>query len=200
MCEENQQVEAHKVILASASPFFHRVLSKNPHPHPLIYLRGLKLEDVKAIVDFIYLGQTEVNTEDLGNFLQIAEDLEVRGLQSQLENKEHLDDLKNYVAKETTKEDKYILDDVGSGYRMEESSLLVPTRLLMKETGEQSSGTKYPCADCDYTTDRPIPLARHIMKIHTPIGEKQFPCDSCDYKASRSNNLKRHVTKVHRDV
>ena len=200
MCEDDQQVEAHKVILASASPFFQRVLSKNPHPHPLIYLRGLKLEDVKAIVDFIYLGQTEVNSEDLGYFLQVAEGLEVRGLQSQLENKENIDDLKNSFTKEKKEEDKSILDDVGSGNIMEKSSLLVPTRLLLKEPSEQISDINYPCTDCDYTTNRPISLARHILKIHTSMGEKRFPCDSCDYQASRSNNLKRHVIKVHSNV
>ena len=28
------QVESHKVILAASSPFFKRVLKKNPHSHP----------------------------------------------------------------------------------------------------------------------------------------------------------------------
>ena len=108
MCEDDQQVEAHKVKLSSASQFFQRVLSKNPHPHPLIYLRELKMEDVKAIVDFIYLGHTEVSSEDLGTFLQVAEDLEVRGLQSQLENKEHINGLKNFFTMEKIEEDKTI--------------------------------------------------------------------------------------------
>ena len=35
---QDQQVEAHKVILAACSPFFSSILKKNPHPHPLLYL------------------------------------------------------------------------------------------------------------------------------------------------------------------
>ena len=35
-CEDGQQIEAHKVILASSSPFFQNLLKKNKHPHPLI--------------------------------------------------------------------------------------------------------------------------------------------------------------------
>jgi len=35
-------VVAHKVILASSSPFFLNLLRRNKHPHPLIYMGGLK--------------------------------------------------------------------------------------------------------------------------------------------------------------
>ena len=59
-CEEGQQVKAHKVILAAASPFFQNILKKTQHPHPLIYTRALKLEDLVAIVDFLYYGEANV--------------------------------------------------------------------------------------------------------------------------------------------
>ena len=32
-CEDGQQIEVHKVILASSSPFFLNILRKNKHPH-----------------------------------------------------------------------------------------------------------------------------------------------------------------------
>ena len=35
-CEDGQQLEAHKVILAASSPFFQNMLRKNKHPHPLV--------------------------------------------------------------------------------------------------------------------------------------------------------------------
>ena len=41
VCEDGQQVEAHKVILAVSSPVFQSLLKKNKHPHPLIYMRGM---------------------------------------------------------------------------------------------------------------------------------------------------------------
>ena len=45
VCEDGQQMEAHKVILASSSPFFENILQKSKHPHPLIYLRGFQSKD-----------------------------------------------------------------------------------------------------------------------------------------------------------
>ena len=36
-CEDGQQVEVHKVILAASSLFFKKLLERNKHLHPLIY-------------------------------------------------------------------------------------------------------------------------------------------------------------------
>ena len=79
-CEDGQQVEAHKVILAASSPFFQTILRMNKHPHPLIYMRGVKSDDLLAIVDFLYCGEANVHQENLDSFLAIAEELQLKGL------------------------------------------------------------------------------------------------------------------------
>ena len=48
-CEDGKQLEAHKMVLASTSPFFMELLKRNRHPHPLIYMRGIKSEDLMAM-------------------------------------------------------------------------------------------------------------------------------------------------------
>ena len=60
VCEEDKQIEAHRVILSACSPFFSSVLKRNKHSHPMIYMRGLKSKDLVAIVDFIYHGETSI--------------------------------------------------------------------------------------------------------------------------------------------
>ena len=79
-CEDGEQVEAHKVILAASSPFFHNLLRRNKHPHPLIYMRGVKSEDLVAIIDFLYFGEANVYQENIDAFLAIAGELELKGL------------------------------------------------------------------------------------------------------------------------
>ena len=54
VCEDGQQVEAHKGILVASSPSFQKLLGRNKHPHPLIYMRGVKSDDLLSIVDFLY--------------------------------------------------------------------------------------------------------------------------------------------------
>ena len=80
VCEDGQQVEAHKVVLTSSSPFFQKLLGGNKHPHPMIYMGGMKYADLFAIADFLYLGEANVFQEDLDSFLAIAEELQLKGL------------------------------------------------------------------------------------------------------------------------
>ena len=87
-CEDGQQIEAHKVILAASSPFFRNLLKRNKHPHPLIYMRGVKSENLLAIVDFLYTGEANVFQESLDSFLAIAEELRLKGLMGQIEDVE----------------------------------------------------------------------------------------------------------------
>ena len=60
-CEDGQQVEAHKVVLIASSPFFLNILKRNKHSHPLIYMRGVKSENLTAMVDFFYHGKSNVS-------------------------------------------------------------------------------------------------------------------------------------------
>ena len=76
----DQQVEVHKVVLASSSKFFWRVLKNIKHSHPLIYLKGIKFKDLEAVLFFMYLGQVNLAQEDLDSFLALAEELELNGL------------------------------------------------------------------------------------------------------------------------
>ena len=59
-CEDGQQMEAHKVILAASSPIFENILQRNKHPHPLIFLKGFQSQDLLAILDFLYFGEAKV--------------------------------------------------------------------------------------------------------------------------------------------
>ena len=84
-CEDGQQVEADKVILAASSPFFQRLLGRNKHSHPLIYMRGVKSLDMLAIIGFLYSGEADVYQENLDSFLAIAEEFQLKGLMGQTE-------------------------------------------------------------------------------------------------------------------
>ena len=79
-CEDGQQLEAHKIILATSSPFFEKVLQKSKHPNPLIYLKGFESKDFESILDFLYFGEANVYQEDLDSFLAIAEEIQLKGL------------------------------------------------------------------------------------------------------------------------
>ena len=85
-CEDGQQVEAHKVILAASSPFFQNLFRRNKHAHPLIYMRGVEFNNLNAIIDFLYYGEANIYQENLDNFLNIAQELKLKGLNGEGHN------------------------------------------------------------------------------------------------------------------
>ena len=101
-CEDGTQVETHKVILASASPFFMEILKRNKHPHPLIYMRGIKADELLAIVDFLYFGEANVSQENLDAFLGLAEELKLKCLTGSAERNDE-----EYVTKIDPEEKKF---------------------------------------------------------------------------------------------
>ena len=80
VCEDGKQIKAHKVVLASTSPFFLDLLKRNKHPHPLVYMKGIKSENIFALVDFLYRGEANVFEENLESFLALAEEMRLLGL------------------------------------------------------------------------------------------------------------------------
>jgi len=77
---EDDQIQAHKVILSAASLMFQNVLNKNPHNHPLLYFHGIRKKDMEIVLDFIYSGEAKVPMDGLDAFLKIAKNLQVKGL------------------------------------------------------------------------------------------------------------------------
>ena len=77
---DDDQIEAHKVILSACSPFFRTVLKRNKHQHPLVYLKGVRYSDMLSVLNFMYHGEVNVAQEELNSFLSVAEDLKVKGL------------------------------------------------------------------------------------------------------------------------
>ena len=85
-CDDDNQIQAHKVILSACSPFFRNILRRNSHQHPLLYLKGVKYRELLSVLNFMYMGEVSVAQEELNTFLSVAEDLRVKGL---TQNKQH---------------------------------------------------------------------------------------------------------------
>ena len=76
-CEEGLAVKAHKFILSS---FFGNILGRTSHPHPLIYLSGVRSSDLTLLLDFVYVGEATVDQENFESFLALAQERELASL------------------------------------------------------------------------------------------------------------------------
>ena len=87
VCEDEASFKAHRVVLGAGSSFFLSALSKDQmrgHPHPLIFLQGVKSsEQMASLLDFIYTGQAMVSQDSLQKFLDLAVSFGVKGLMTE---------------------------------------------------------------------------------------------------------------------
>lgn len=90
ICENNTVVEAHKVILASFSRYFRRVLRDNSLPHRPIYLLRVKMKDMMSLLDYMYSGEVEVAMDDIDSLMSLFKELQVKGTEPEDNNKPDL--------------------------------------------------------------------------------------------------------------
>ena len=206
-CEDDETIEAHKVILSACSPVFSRILKKNTHSHPLIFLTDVTHSDLKAIINFMYLGQTNVAQENLQRFLKVATKFEVRGLTEN--NKEKLDAVNNGRICPTPEEDEItdvhdILDDVMVdenilGGALVDDSDVGRDDLTVKSEEESSSGFYHgsPVEQKSLVSPFKIDNIGSYQRPAMMDDENKYPCDQCDYKATFACNLASHKRTVH---
>ena len=79
VCEDKTQFKAHKFVLNSCSPFFHSIINAFPHKeNSVIFLRGVFSQEIKSILQFMYVGQATVYQERMNEFLNVAKSLEIK--------------------------------------------------------------------------------------------------------------------------
>ena len=82
--DDLELLPAHRVIISAGSEFFETILRKTGgKPHPVVYLRGVRREELEVMLAFLYTGETRVDKMRLDSFLALARDLGVRGFAQQ---------------------------------------------------------------------------------------------------------------------
>ena len=220
--KDNTRMKAHKVILGSGSAFFNEVLSHmKDHPHPLIYLMGVEMEVLEAIMSFLYLGQVEVKQEMIQDFMKTATELQIDGL--------HTKDLEANEKEETKR--PFIVNESETQFdvRYTEASKMsdmfnIKKRPAREMPDEEKSNdfnpleTKadlphslmFPCSLCDFVSERKRDLRYHMgekhrhervsVKIETFSKKSEdglYWCTVCPKKFSDASNSRRHMAKVH---
>ncbi|KAF7391580.1 hypothetical protein HZH68_011123 [Vespula germanica] len=79
ICEE-QKLRVHKLVLASNSTYFEEILQQDLGQEPIILLRDLNFEVLKAMVEFMYCGETTISHENLPSLLTASKIFKVKEL------------------------------------------------------------------------------------------------------------------------
>ncbi|XP_012524713.1 zinc finger and BTB domain-containing protein 14 isoform X2 [Monomorium pharaonis] len=81
-------LRAHRLVLAACSPYFERVFKEHYGEQPILILKGVAVEEMECLLDFMYRGSIDVAEEHLPSLIKTATDLEIRGLSGEHKNQE----------------------------------------------------------------------------------------------------------------
>ncbi|XP_071857190.1 uncharacterized protein isoform X2 [Bombus fervidus] len=82
-------LRAHRLVLAACSPYFERVFKEHYGEQPILILKGVAVEEMECLLDFMYRGSIDVAEEHLPSLIKTATDLEIRGLSGDQGNQEN---------------------------------------------------------------------------------------------------------------
>ena len=219
-CEDGEQLEAHKVILASSSPVFQNILKRHKHAHPLIYMRSMKSEDLVAILDFLYCGEANVDQENLESFLAIAEELQLKGLMGK-SHKSQNDKVEIEEIPESRKTKKhefrnpkfsepYQAQKTGTEYDTGVGTVALAntfsgdlqeienqTNSMMEKISKKINGKQlYKCTLCGKESEHKTNIKNHIEAKH--LEGISIPCDLCEKTFRSRNSLANHKHVYHK--
>ncbi|XP_011257622.1 uncharacterized protein LOC105252102 isoform X1 [Camponotus floridanus] len=127
ICDE-QKLRVHKLVLASNSIYFEEILQQDLGQEPIILLHDLDFEILKAMVEFMYCGETTISHQHLSSLYTAAQIFKVKKLVSVID---------------TIIDSKKILDDFGNCLKQqkEDCNLKIANGLLIEND--------YVCVKCD---------------------------------------------------
>ena len=62
---DNTSIKCHKMILSACSSYFQTLFMENTCEHPIVFLKDIKIGEVRAILDYMYKGEVNVAQEEL---------------------------------------------------------------------------------------------------------------------------------------
>ena len=211
-CEDGQQVEAHKMVLIASSPFFQKLLKRNKHIHPLIYMRGVKSENLLAMLDFFYCGEANVSQDNLDSFLALADELQLKGLTK--DQSEETDIPKNTasskpdypkqmqfsqkVPKKPSHETSIVpIDQISTNVDLEELDRQVKSVMRVSENAApgKAVGKARICNVCG--KEGQMALIMHHIEINHMTG-LAIPCKLCWKTFPSRNAIAQHKSRFHK--
>ena len=89
VCEDKTKYRAHKFVLNSCSPVFQSIINDLPQKgDSVIYLRGVLAQEMKSILQFMYLGQATFYQDRMNKFLNAAKSLEIKEISKTVESED----------------------------------------------------------------------------------------------------------------
>ena len=185
VCDDKIKSKAHKFVLSACSPVFQSIIDDLPQKeNSSIYLKGILSQEMKSILQFMYLGQATFYQDRMNEFLEVAKTLEIKEIGKDVDYnadvEQENDDLLQRTHKISNKKESTVLEEIWQSDN--------------KPTHFKSDKGTFQCNKCDKLFSNYQNLHRHYKSAHEGM---KFPCDNCGFIFNDYSNLIRHKKNKH---
>ena len=199
---DDKIIRTHKIIISSFSPILRNILRLTKNQNPLIYLRRVKFRHLKNLLNFMYQGEVDVAKEDLAEFLEVAEDLNVRGLSEGI-NSTEWDTLQYFTENIDLTQETYLspkrkrILQNSSMENINLNSLENPIEEFEIVINDNSKTNYFPSLK-DKTGEVKKQCTNDNKQYVVSINSnKQYNCETCKKQFSGLRCLDYHIKSVH---
>ena len=190
--EDNKHIEVHKLILISSSPVFQEMLKHSKHKHPIIFMRGIKSTDLVSVVDFMYYGEVNINQANLENFLNLAKELKIQGLESQ-EMPEDLVSAKQFISPMKKRKE---INPKSNVVKKETPEYQITTQLDEEINIEANQSQSINILQ----DDTKAKMVREEIRSMVEKNERGYKCKVCGMSMSKRHHIGNHIETKHMEV
>ena len=195
--DELIQIPAHRVILSACSPVLGKLLVSNPNSHPLLYMRGIKQSELQALLNFMYLGETQIPMNRVDNFLMVAKDLEIKEIHENEMEKDNTDDFipDDKTNNENISDEQHIKNEVLEHISEKTATSEETVQSMQSDSGPENN------ENSDITIMKPK-TGKEIFLSDSKISkiaknQQEFNCIQCPSSFKLAIHLKRHERSKH---
>ena len=161
---------------------------------------------MESILQFMYLGEGRFYHERMGEFIKVAQDLEVKEISDGVEMgsgeeetfgediteetlEEETENHENETKPRPRQPRSQISNDTKSTQCPECGAKFSARYVMLKHYRSKHEGVKYPCNQCDYQATTQSNLQDHISAKHS---DTVLECEDCDYQTKWRANYITH--------
>ena len=212
VCDDKKPLAAHKLVLSACSPVFTRLINYLPQTRAVIYLKGIKHQEMQAVLEFMYLGATKIHQERIKEFLEVAKSLEMKeinkndttsGLSKNNDNIPTIDEeliegiiqnsAANFNLDYLTTEN---IEPVTSAAKLQNPILESLQFKKIEVTSPKQNENQRILQNHDQLKVKKIEIVSPSQDENVNI----FSCNHCKYKTKHNNDLTRHILSKHQGV
>ena len=208
--DDNQSIKAHKVIMSACSKLLGSILHVNPHPFPLLYLKGVKFKELNSIMKFVYTGNVTMDYDDVKKFMTAATDLEIIGIENAAveknilkspetgnltTNKLNLNSMANYIIEDKIENEINVIKNDWEVQAMDQENvfrneMITTNEVLYSNNSQISGGINFsgPLESLESKQNFPKNIQQH---------SKIFECNLCYYTTNRRDVMNGHHSAKH---